>query len=104
MSSSGDFFEKATYARSHAGHTKLVSDFTDSLNKLTKTLNGDKYGNFKATINANWYGPDSIDFLNDIEKTRKQLEAKINDLKVKFSEAMSNDSRQFDAFQAKNIQ
>ena len=93
----------ATYARSAAGKTKLKNDFSVDIANLIKVLNGDKYAAFKKTINQNWTGADATDFLNDVEKTRKDLESKLNALKNKFNSAIDTDAKQFSSFQAKNV-
>ena len=93
----------ATYARSTAGKAKLKNDFSADIANLIKVLNGDKYAAFKKAINENWTGADATDFLNDVEKTRKDLEGKLNALKSKFNSALDTDSKQFSSFQAKNI-
>lgn len=93
----------ATYARSKAGREKLKNDFAGDVDNLIKVLNGDKYAAFKKTITANWTGPDATDLLNDIEKTRAQLQRNLKALVDKFESAVDEDAKQFNNFQAKNI-
>ena len=101
--STGLSMNSATYARSTSGATKLKNDFYGDIDNLIKVLNGDKYAAFKKTINTNWTGADATDFLNDVEKTRKDLEGKLKALKTKFNSAIDADQKQFTNFQSKNI-
>ncbi len=93
----------ADYARSASGAKKLEADFLADIEALIKVLNGDKYATFKKTIKNNWVGADATDFLNDIEKTRKNLESSLRNLKTKFNAAIAADAKQFKNFQSKNI-
>lgn len=93
----------ATYARSQSGEKVLYNDFAGDIDNIIKILNGDKYTTFKKTINAYWVGPDATDFLNDIEKTRQELQQKLNALKSQFQGALSADMKQFQQFQAQNV-
>ena len=91
-----------SYGRSASGAKVLKNDFSGDIDNLIKILNGDKYANFKKTINAYWVGADATDFLNDIEKTRKELETKLKSLKSRFNAAIDADAKQFGSFQSKN--
>lgn len=102
MADSGLTMGNATYARSVAGMKSLKTDFSGGIDYLIKVLNGDKYTAFKKTINANWVGADATDFLNDIEKTRIELEKKLKVLKTKFNAAIDADLQQFSKFQDQN--
>lgn len=93
----------ATYARSKAGRTKLKNDFAGDIDNLIKILNGDKYAALKKTVKNNWSGADADDFLNDIEKSRKNLQKSLNTLKTTFNNAMDADAKQFSSFQSKNV-
>ena len=93
----------ATYGRSTAGRTKLKNDFSGDIDNLIKILNGDKYAAFKKTIKENWVGADATDFLNDIEKSRKDLQNALNKLKTTFNGAIDADAKQFSSFQSKNV-
>ena len=102
-SSTGLTINKATYGRSKKGKNSLKNDFAGDIAYLIKVLNGDKYAAFKKTITENWVGSDATDFLNDIEKTRKALQSKLNSLKTKFDGAINADATQFASFQSKNV-
>lgn len=93
----------ATYARSTAGRAKLKNDFAGDIDNLIKVLNGDKYAAFKKTINSNWSGADATDFLNDIDKSRRDLQKALNSLKTTFNGAIDADAKQFSSFQSKNV-
>ena len=93
----------ATYGRSQNGRTTLKNDFYGDIENLVKILNGDKYTTFKKTIAANWVGADATDFLNDIDKTRIQIQSKLRSLKSQFANAVDADAKQFGSFQSKNV-
>ena len=103
MASSGLTMSAADYGRSVSGAKKLENDFVTDIEALIKVLKGDKYADFKKTIKANWVGADATDFLNDVEKTRKNLESSLRNLKTKFNGAVSADAKQFKQFQSKNV-
>jgi len=92
-----------THARSISGSKLLKNDFSESIEGLIRVLNGDKYTTFKKTIAANWVGADATDFLNDIDKTRADLEKTLRNLKNKFTTAVDADLKQFANFQSKNV-
>lgn len=94
----------ATYGRSVAGRTKLKNDFSGDIDNLIKILNGDKYAELKKVVKENWVGADADDFLNDIEKARKNLEKSLKTLKTTFNGAIDADAKQFATFQSKNVQ
>ena len=94
---------KADYGRSKTGAKKLESDFFADIDALIKVLNGDKYAEFKKVIKNNWVGTDSTDLLNDVDKTRKNLESSLRNLKTRFSSAIAADAKQFKNFQSKNV-
>ena len=94
--------KSATYARSVKGATKLYSDFVEDIDKIIKVLNGDKYTQLKKTVKNNWVGTDATHFLNEVEKTRGDLETKLKALKTKVKGAIDADAKQFASFQSKN--
>ena len=93
----------ASYGRSASGAKVLKNDFAGDIDNLIKVLNGDKYASFKKTIQTYWVGADATDFLNDIEKTRADLEKKLRSLKSTFNGAVDADIKQFGSFQSKNV-
>ena len=94
----------ADFGRSTEGKQTLKNNFNTDINNIKKVLNGDKYKALKNTVNASWVGEDANDFLNDVEKTRADLEKKLDELKTKFNNALDEDEKQFLNFQAKNVQ
>ena len=87
MAKNGLIIDSSSYERSITASKK---DFIGDINKLIKTLNGDKYASFKKIIKENWVGADVTDFLNDIEKTKKELEKKLKTLKSKYNSAIKH--------------
>ncbi len=94
----------ATYARSTKGAKTLKeTSFASDITKIKNALNGDKYAKVKSTVKAYWVGADADDFLNDIEKTRKDVLNQISSLQSKFNTAIDQEAREFKSFQSKNV-
>ncbi len=94
----------ATYARSTSGAKTLKeTSFAKDITKIKNALNGDKFSKVKSAVKANWVGADADDFINDIEKTRKDVLTQINSLQSKFNTAIDQEAKEFSSFQAKNV-
>jgi len=94
----------ATYGRSTSGAKSLKeTSFASDITKIKNALNGDKYAKVKSTVKAYWVGSDADDFLNDIDKTRKEVLNQISTLQSKFNAAIDQEAKEFKSFQAKNV-
>lgn len=90
------------YGVSESGIKQLKNDFNVDIENYIRILNGNKYEEFKKVLAANWVGADATDFLQDVEKTRAELEKSLRRLKNKFNAALDAALKDFRAAQDRN--
>lgn len=90
----------ATYGRDRRGIDALKANLKGDIDRAMKAL--DEYKNFIQTVESNWSGPDSAEFVDKFIKSVTQIKSEFKKYKIQIDRALEADATQFYKMQSSN--
>jgi len=92
----------ATNARSTSGIRTLSANYENDVKKVVNAIQGEKFTELVKVIRQYWQGADCDYFINQLEKTTRDLKTQIQSYGSQITNALNQENSDFRKFQQNN--